>query len=753
MAMPRRRHGWLYIECMSRQRYTLFLLLPFALSVNLAAQGSIAAARSVIAREMPHLAPQIHLSLVAGDYQGKPDGFRVTGSKGNIHVEAATVPTLLFGVNWYLKYVAHLNVSTNGSQLGSASLKLPGVDAPIVHPALYPFRYALNENTDGYTTPYWDFARWQHEIDILALSGFNAILIQRGNDLAVYKAFRDIGYTDAGIRKWITHPAHQNWQWMGNMCCFVEPISLDLMEKRAASARKIMDELRDLGITPVMPGFWGVVPDDFAKHVPGSHVVVQTEPWNGFERPGWLDPRDPAFARLAAAFYKHQKELFGESTLYDMETFQEGGVSGDVPVGEGAVAIQKALNLAHPDALWFMMAWQDNPRTELVDAVDRNKILIADIEQGRIPRDNREADFKGARWLFGGLWEFGGRTTMGAALYDYANRMPQAASQPNSHLSGTALFTEGLDTNPFAYDLYTEMAWRKDPVDLNQWTSDYALRRYGAADPHAAKAWSIIQQTIYGYHADGVRGHGERDAAHESIFNAQPSLTATRTGHWAPDVLRYNAEDLKPALTELLQVAPALRSTASYRYDLTDITRQVLANEARHLLPQIKSAYDAKDRPAFEKLSAQWMEDMKQMDTLLCTNEYFLLGRWFSYLPAWTSSPAELKHIEYDAHSILTTWGDRVASGDLHEYGNKDWAGLISSYYASRWKLYFASLDKALATNTEPQSIDWYAFGDTWNRSTARYSPTPTGDTYTASLAIARSLSLEPAHSQSKDSR
>ncbi len=692
----------------------------------------------------------MHLKLAAGEYAGKPDGFRIAGGRSNIHVEAATVPTLLFGVNWYLKYVAHLNVSTNGSRLGEAGLQLPAVATPIVRPALYSFRYALNENTDGYTTPYWNFARWQHEIDILALSGFNAILIQRGNDLAVYQAFLDIGYSDADIRKWITHPAHQNWQWMGNMCCFVEPISLELMKRRAASARRIMDQLRALGIAPVLPGFWGVVPDDFEHHVPGAHVVVQTEPWNGFERPGWLDPRDPAFARLAAAFYKHQQELFGDTTLYDMETFQEGGQSGDVPVGEGAVAIQKALNLAHPDALWFMMAWQDNPRPELIAAVDRSKILIADIEQGRIPRDDREADFKGARWLFGGLWEFGGRTTMGAALYDYATRMPKAAAQQESHLSGTALFTEGLDTNPFAYDLYTEMAWRSDAVDLTRWTADYALRRYGpgdngAADPHAAKAWSIIQQTIYGYRADGVKDHGERDAAHESIFNAQPSLTATRTGHWAPDVLRYNADDLKPALTELLQVAPALRSTASYRYDLTDITRQVLANEARVLLPNIRAAYESKDRAAFQSLTARWLEEMNLEDTLLGTSEYFLLGRWLSYVPAWSSSPAELKLLNYDARSILTTWGDRTASADLHEYGNKDWAGLVSSYYAPRWKLYFDSLDIALQTGTEPRAVDWYSFGDAWNRSTQHFSPVPTGRTYAASLAIARKLNLAPA--------
>ncbi len=707
-------------------------------------QGTVDAAQRVLQREMPHLAPQVQLSLHAGTYAGKVDGFRISGIRGNIRVQAATVPTLLFGVNWYLKYVAHLNVSTNGSQLGRPGMLLPAVSHAIIRPALYPFRYALNENTDGYTTPYWDLPRWQREIDVLALSGFNAVLIQRGNDLAVYRAFLDLGYTDSDTRQWITQPAHQNWQWMGNMCCFVEPISLALMEKRAVSARRIMDELRALGITPVMPGFWGVVPADFAEHAAGGHVVVQKDTWNGFQRPGWLDPRSPVFAKLAAAFYKHQKELFGDSIIYDMETFQEGGGSGDVPVGEGARAIQKALNTAHPDALWFMMAWQDNPRKELVDAVDRNHILIADIEQGRIPRETRERDFAGARWLFGGLWEFGGRTTMGAPLYDYAQRMPQAAERPGSHLSGTALFTEGLDTNPFAFDLYTEMAWHRDPVNLDQWTTEYALRRYGINDAHASAAWNVLLKTAYSYRADGVRNHGERDAAHESIFNAQPSLTATRTGHWAPDVLRYNADDLRPALTELLQVAPALRNTASYRYDLTDVTRQVLANEARRLLPLIKSAYEAKDRSALRARTSEWMRDMDMEDKLLGTNEFFVLGRWLSYVPTWADSAADLERIQYDAHSILTTWGDRTASKDLHEYGNRDWSGLVSDYYAPRWKLYFDSLETALSKGTPPEPIDWYAFGDAWNRSLKQYTPDTIGDTYTASYAIARSLNLQP---------
>ncbi len=737
--------------------FTFLIALPLSVHAQAAASGvetrptgSLAAAHAVLQRLMPQLAPQIHLELRPGNYAGTADGFRITGTAGHINVAASTVPTLLFGVNWYLKYTAHLSVSPNGSALDTRGTQLPAPAAPIEKPAVSAFRYALNENTDGYTTPYWSFDRWQHEIDILAFSGFNAILIQRGNDLAVYKAFRSVGYSDEAIRKWITQPAHQNWQWMGNMCCFIEPISLDLMQRRAASARRILDQLRALGITPVLPGFWGVVPADFSQHVAGTHVVVQTNPWNGFQRPGWLDPRDPVFAKLAASFYRAQQDLFGSTTLYDMETFQEGGEAGNVPVGAGAVAIQRALNTAHPNALWFMMAWQDNPRPELIAAVNRDKILIADIEQGRIPRNNREEEFKGARWLFGGLWEFGGRTTMGAALYDYARRMPPMRSAPSNHLSGTALFTEGLDTNPLAFDLYTEMAWRTEPVDLDAWTSAYADRRYGVPDEHARNAWRILQHTAYGYHADGDMNHGERDAPHESIFNAQPSLTATRTGHWAPDVLRYNAADLQPALTELLQVAPALRSTPSYHYDVVDVARQVLANDARRQLPLLKAAYDAHDRALFQQRAQVWMQSMALEDRLLGTNEFFLLGRWLGWVPAWAHSPQERVPLEYDARSILTTWGDRTASEDLHEYGNRDWSGLVSTYYAPRWQLYFHALDTALETGNAPKPIDWYAFGDAWNRSTTQYSAAPKGDPYAEAMAVAAMLNVQPIHTGAK---
>lgn len=736
---------------MSVKHLLAFILFGLLLVPNLHAESQTVPAQGVLQRLMPYLAPQFELRLM--QKTDHKDYFRITGTRGHIQVVAGTQPTLLYGVNWYLKYVAHLQVSPNGLQLGSPNLILPPPSAPIEKPAIYPWRYALNETVDGYSAPYWNDQRWQHEIDILAMSGTNAILFQRGTDMVLYLTFRDAGYSDEAIRHWIVQPAHQGWELMGNMCCIGEPISMELLKRRSASAQKIIATLRSLGITPVLPGYYGIVPADFAKLKPDAHVITQGN-WCGFARPAWLDPRDPEFEKLASSFYEHQRALYGDSAIYDMEIFQEGGASGDVPVRAAARKVQQALERAHPDAIWMLMAWGTNPTQEMLAGIDTNHLLVADIEQARIPREDRDREFHGAPWLFGGLWEFGGRTTLGGSLYGYAVRFPRMGSEPGSHIAGTAIFCEGLDTNPFAFDLYTEMAWRDQTVDLASWTDAYAIRRYGAYDPHAQRAWQILLKTAYSLNADGIMNHGERDAGQESLFNAQPSLTTTHASTWAPDSIRYTPDEFKAALTELLQVAPALRSKKTYEYDLVDVARQVMANESRAMLPQIKQAYEAKDLASFTRLTAEWLHRMRLQDDLLQTNPSFLLGRWLANVPAWTSSPAELSRLDYDARSILTTWGDRKASETgLHDYGNRDWAGLTIDYYLPRWRLFFDSLSTSLKTGEAPRNIDWYAFGDAWNRSRTSYSTMPRGEAYPAALAIAQNLNIAPRPSSTVEAR
>jgi len=715
-------------------------ILP-ALAQNVRITGTandqLQPARAALTRLIPTLQSQITLSAM--HRSDGCDAFSISGAAGNIRIAATSSVAALFGVNWYLRYVAHMQISPDGDQIRVAT-KLPALIGKIEKKSPYPYRYALNENTDGYSTPYWDWPHWEREIDLLAASGINAVLVERGTDAVLYRTFLDFGYSDDEIRNWITQPAHQNWQLMGNLCCFDEPISRQLLERRVQSARHIIARLRELGITPVLPGYFGIVPDDFAKRHPGTHVIAQGK-WNGFDRPGWLDPRDPLFAKVAAAFYLHQRELFGDTSIYDMETFQEGGTAGDVPLGSAANSIQRALDLAHRGALWMMLAWQDNPPPALLEGVDRSRLLIVDIEQGRAPHNDRDADFRGARYLFGGLWEFGGRTTLGANLYDYAVRLPAMGARTGSMMAGTAFFSEGLDTNPAAFTLFTEMAWRNEPVDLLEWANDYAMSRYGSDDPHALRAWQVLIQTVYGSHADGVSGHGERDAAPESLFAAQPSLTAVKASTWAPDQLRYNPERFQEALSELLRAGPHTRATATYNYDLVDVARQAISNWSRQQLPRIKDAYELHDEAQFHLLTNQWLRMMDLEDTLLATNPSFLLGPWLDASTAWAANAEELRRLQFDARSILTTWGDRTASeAGLHDYGNKEWAGLISSYYRLRWQLYFEELASSMNEGRAPRQIDWFQFGERWNRSTKRFTAHPQGDPWLVAGKVAKEL-------------
>ena len=711
-----------------RRLFFLLLLLPIAV----AHADSFEGARGVLERLVPHQARQFELVQIAP--RDGHEQWRVSRDGRHIRVEGSSPSAALFGVNWYLKYIAHVAISPNGDRIPTTPFPLP--KKPVEGGTPYPLRYALNENVDGYTTPYWDWPRWQREIDVLALSGINAVLIERGTDTVLYQTFRDFGYEDGEIRAWITQPAHQNWQLMGNLCCFEGPISRELLAKRAASAQRIVARLRELGITPVLPGFYGIVPADFDQKFP-AHVVPQGD-WAGFTRPGWLDPRDPMFAKLAEAFYRHQRALFGDSTIYDMEVFQEGGDGGDVAVPEAAREVQKALETAHPGARWMMLAWQGNPRQDLLSGVDRARLLVIDIDHDRVARDDRQADFQGAPFLYGGLWEFGGRTTFGAALGTIAERLPRLG-RTNSNMIGTALFTEGMGTNPFAYDLFTELPWRNAPVDLEAWTADYAGRRYGKADPHAAAAWQILRKTAYDLKVDGSQFNSERDAAAENLFDAQPSLGATMASNWSPEALRYDGAVFARALTELLAVAPALRDGETYRYDLVDVARQVLANEARRSLPEIKAAFEAKDVSRFEALTTRWLEMMDLEDKLLATNRFFLVGTWLAPVRDWASSPDEAQRLDYDARSILTTWGDRKASqeGPLHDYGNKDWAGLTGDYYRLRWETYFHALDGELRSGTPAAPIDWFELGEHWNRNGHSYSDRETGNSYEAAMKVA----------------
>ncbi|NEV89585.1 alpha-N-acetylglucosaminidase [Streptomyces tendae] len=690
-------------------------------------------ARAALARLLPRHVSQF--TLVAANRPASGDWFSVSGRAGHVRVRGTSPAVILSGVNWYLKYTAKVDIGWPGRSTAKLPRTLPAPDGTVRRQASVPHRFALNDTDDGYSGAYRDWASYEQQIDLLALHGANEVFVQMGADAVYYETLQEFGYSKEELRSWIPGPAHQPWWLMQNMSGFAGPVSERLIEDRAALGRRIAHRLRELGMTPVLPGYYGTVPPGFTDRNPGGTVVPQGQ-WVGFERPDWLDPRTDVFPRVAASFYRHQRELFGDSTMYKMDLLHEGGRPGDVPIGGAAQAVMKALQTARPGAVWTLLGWQNNPSTQIVDAVDKSKLLIVDGLSDRYDGLDRERAWHGAPYAFGTIPNFGGHTTVGANTAVWGERFDQWRTKSDSALAGIAYLPEGTGGNPVAHELFTELAWRTGPVDHQAWFAAYAERRYGRADPHAARAWELLRTGPYSMPS------GTWSEAQDSLFTARPRLTATSAASWSPGSMRYDPDTVRRALAELLKVAPALRTTDAYRFDLVDVARQALANRSRSLLPEIRSAYDAGDLPRFRAGAAEWKGDMVLLDRLLATDTRFLLGPWLADARSWGRTGAERDAAEFDARSILTTWGHRSGSdsGGLRDYANREWSGLVSDFYAKRWTTYLDSLDTALVTGRPPAAVDWFALENAWNQRHDSYPLKPSGDPVATAAAVLDAL-------------
>ncbi|MGV9882168.1 alpha-N-acetylglucosaminidase [Streptomyces sp. NPDC003006] len=671
--------------------------------------------------------------------RGAEDSFRVTGRRGHITVEGTSTVAQLTGLDHYLKHTTHSNITWAGSQTDLPD-RLPAPAEPLTAQANTPHRFVLNDTNDGYTGAYHDWEYWERELDVLALHGYNEVLVYVGADAVYHRAFQQFGYEDEELRAWIPAPAHQPWWLLQNMSSFPHPVSRQLLDARARLGRRICDRLRELGMTPVLPGYFGTVPPGFEARNPGARTVPQGD-WVGFARPDWLDPRTGGFARVAAAFYRVQDELFGPSTMYKMDLLHEGGKPGDVPVGEAAKGVEKALRTAHADATWVILGWQHNPPKAITDAVDKKRMLIVDGLSDRFPHiTDREADWGSTPYTFGSIWNFGGHTTMGANTPDWAALYEKWRTKKGSTLSGISLMPEAADNNPAAFELFSELAWSDGTLDLKSWFTAWSTARYGDADPHAAAAWDVLRRTAYGT----TRADKWAEGA-DGLFGARPDLAVSSAAAWSPKKMRYELADFEPALDELLAVRRDLRGSTAYRRDLLDVARQTLSNRSRVLLPRIKEAYGAGDAARFDRLSGAWLELMDLLDRLVATDPDHLLGRWVADARAWGADAEERDRLAYDQLSLLTVWGNRSgAEAGLRDYANREWAGLVGGLYRLRWERYFEELRAALTGGRGPRKIDWFALEDGWIRDPGRLATRPTGDTYGVAARVRERLGAVP---------
>ncbi len=677
---------------------------------------------ALIGRIFPGRENDFVLQLIPPE-NGK-DIFELYSMRHKIFIKGNNAVSLSYGLNYYLRTYCHASVSWCGDLLRLPQT-LPVVPAKQTIRAALPDRLYFNYCTFSYSMAFWDWARWEREIDWMALHGINLPLALVGQEAVWQNTLRRIGLSDTAIRSFIPGPAFNAWWLMGNLEGWGGPVSQQWIDGQRTLQQKILLRMRELDMHPVLQGFYGMVPNVLKQQFP-SAAIHDPGSWLGFRRPAFLMPADSLFSRIAAIYYEEQAKLYGETRYFQGDPFHEGGRSDGVDITAAARSIYANMEKATPNAIWILQAWQNNPKPDLLKGIPPGRAIITDLFAEARPQWGgtpslwqRKEGFLGHQWLFSEIPNFGGRTGMTAKL-DRTNRdIINAFHHPDGKgLAGVAATPEAIGQDPVLYDLLFDMAWRTDTVDMKTWLRRYIDSRYGMCDDKAMQAWQILRNTVY------RSAYEEGDPPLETILCARPGWNKTKTSSWGYDSVDYDPRRLIDAWTLLIAAGEGHTPSDGYKYDLVNITRQVLDNYGRTLYRAMHHAFFNKDTAAFHAASAAFLQLIRDQDKLLGTRKEFLLGGWLKLAKDRAGNDAERSLYEWNARTLITVWTFEL--NDVNDYSYREWNGLLKDYYLPRWQQYIQYCRDQLSGADKPLP-DFFNFEKTWTYETKTYADKPAG--------------------------
>lgn len=144
-----------------------------------------------------------------------------------------------------------------------------------------PFRhhYYFNVVTFGYTMPYWDWKRWEKEIDWMALHGIDMPLALVANEAISARVWKKLGLTDEEIAEYFVGPAHSPWMRMGNISSVDSPLPEEWHVGQIELQHKILDRMKSLGMKPICPAFAGFVPQGIQRLYPDVKLFETSMAW------------------------------------------------------------------------------------------------------------------------------------------------------------------------------------------------------------------------------------------------------------------------------------------------------------------------------------------------------------------------------------------------------------------------------------------------------------------------------------------
>lgn len=665
-------------------------------AVSLAADD-VSEARALAARVVPAVSERLTFEQIPAD-QGR-DVYEIESQGDRLVIRGNSTNSMAVGLNYYLKYYCKTSVSWYLDDPVELPETLPAVPHKERVVARASQRFFLNYCTFGYSMPWWQWDEWERMIDWMAMNGINMPLAITGQEAVWYKVWRSLGLNDQEIRNYFTGPAHLPWHRMTNIDRWGGPLPHSWLEHQAALQKKIVARERALNMTPVLPAFAGHVPSEL-KRVYKDAKISRMSSWGGFKdeyRSFFLDPLDPLFPRIQAAFLKEQEHLYGTDHIYGVDPFNEITPPSWEPEFLARVSrqIYGTLTQCDPQAIWLQMTWLfyfdrshwTNPRIDaFVNAVPKGRMILLDYFAENTEVWKMTDGYFGQPYLWCYLGNFGGNTMLVGNLRETGKRIENAFARGGANMHGLGSTLEGLDVNPFMYEYVFEKAWNR-PMSDDEWIQAWADRRAGKADPKVRQAWSDLLNKVYT--ATAQLGQG-------TLTNARPSLKGH--GNWTTNpATAYNNADLFRIWETMLSGDRSPRD--AYGFDVVNIGRQVLGNYFLTVRDRFADAYAKKDLDALRQHGDTMRGILHDMNTLVSCHPTFSLDRWLRDASRITPDAAEQAYFRKNARCLISTWGERAQS--LNDYGNRSLAGMMEDYYGKRWNYFIDSVCLAVEQGKE----------------------------------------------------
>ncbi|MFC4476412.1 alpha-N-acetylglucosaminidase [Flavobacterium chungangensis] len=683
---------------------SIFILLFFCVVKGYSQNNeNTRSAFEVIERLVGNRAADFQLSLVKSK-NNQADWFEIKTTNNVVKIKGSNNTAICYAAYNFLRDIGAALASWEGNRVA-----LPKVWPKYSKKGNTPFEYReyLNACTFGYTTPWWDWKRWEQEIDWMALHGINLPTAMEGQEAVWQELWKEYGLTNSQLEAHFAGPAFLPWQRMGNINSLEGPLPQEWFSKKEELQKKILDRMRALDMHPVVPAFSGYVPKAFAEKHPEAKIT-ELKSWSGggFASTFLLDSKDPLFKKIGKRFIEIYTKTYGKSDFYLADSFNEI----EPPVSEHnkyeelsnyGSAVYETINEAAPGAVWVMQGWLFGDNKEFwtkeatkafLSKVPNEKVMVQDYANDRYKVWENQEAFYGKQWTYGYVHNYGGSNPVYGDLNFYKEELTSLLKNPHKgNIVGYGAMPEGLNNNSIVYEYIYDLAWSKGQQPINDWLTKYLNARYGGTVSESVfQAWKLLLESVYNVKYWETRWWNDRAGAY--LLFKRPTATITE--------FKGNPGDkkkLKEALDLLSKEAKKYDQKDFIQYDLIDVSRHYYSLCIDEDLMECVKAYQQKNIEKGDQLFKKIEKQALDIDKIMAGQPLNGLDQWVKSASDYGSSPEVSSLYIKNAKTLITLWG---GEGHLNDYASRSWKGMYKGFYWPRWKMFLEALRKASVDNT-----------------------------------------------------